>query len=258
MRVLLYSDLHTEFADFHPPKVDADVVVLAGDIGLGTKAVEWAKRSFELPTLLVAGNHEFYGGAIPRTLDEMQEAAAGSQVHVLERDDIVLGGVRFLGTTLWTDYRLLGEDKLFASANEARERMNDYKKIRRSPPLSKQFSKLRPEDTRKLFFTARNWLDERITASQEPCVVITHHAPSMESVPEQYREHLLSPAFASNLDAFIEGSGALAWMHGHTHHCVDYVRGSTRVVSNQRGYPDEPVEGWDPSFIVELPSEPRD
>ena len=35
MKLHILSDLHTEFADFSPPETGADVVILAGDIGVG-------------------------------------------------------------------------------------------------------------------------------------------------------------------------------------------------------------------------------
>lgn len=59
-------------------------------------------------------------------------------------------------------------------------------------------------------------------------------------------------AYASNLDDMVAGSGAALWVHGHTHHCVDYRLGGTRVVSYQRGYPNEPVGGFKPGLVVEL------
>jgi hypothetical protein len=33
---------------------------------------------------------------------------------------------------------------------------------------------------------------------------------------------------------------------------VDYRIGATRVLSNQRGYPDEPANGFDPALVVDL------
>lgn len=53
----------------------------------------------------------------------------------------------------------------------------------------------------------------------------------------------LSAAYASALDGVVASSGAAYWIHGHTHYNVRYRHGETCVLSNQRGYPDEPVEG---------------
>ncbi len=46
MKLHVLSDLHTEFAEFSPPETDADVVILAGDIGVGLGGIEWAARRF--------------------------------------------------------------------------------------------------------------------------------------------------------------------------------------------------------------------
>ena len=57
MRIALLSDLHLSAAPMPFPQVEADVIVLAGDLGRPAQAVEWA-RATPLPTLYVAGNHE--------------------------------------------------------------------------------------------------------------------------------------------------------------------------------------------------------
>lgn len=59
MRIHPLSDLHNEFAPFTPEVRDADVVILAGDIDLGTQGIEWARQAFDCPVLYVPGNHEF-------------------------------------------------------------------------------------------------------------------------------------------------------------------------------------------------------
>jgi predicted phosphodiesterase len=46
MKLLIYSDLHVEFAPFVPEANDADVVILAGDIHVGKKGIEWAIAHF--------------------------------------------------------------------------------------------------------------------------------------------------------------------------------------------------------------------
>jgi len=94
MKILILSDLHTEYQDFDPVFPDglridaeADVVVLAGDIGSGTEGIEWAARTFPLkPIVYVAGNHEFYDSAMETMLEQMREVAGDLQVHFLERD----------------------------------------------------------------------------------------------------------------------------------------------------------------------------
>ena len=111
MRILVLSDLHLEWGPFEVPAPDLyDAVVLAGDICKGPQAVEWGQKSFAgTPVVLVPGNHEFHRLERDQALETMRERSRGSNVHVLDRDEIVLRGpggdaIRFLGTTLWTDF----------------------------------------------------------------------------------------------------------------------------------------------------------
>ena len=73
MRIHLLSDLHLELSPsrrtaFKPEVLDADVTVLAGDIDKGPRVLEWARSTFPGRVLVVAGNHEFYGGHLQRMI----------------------------------------------------------------------------------------------------------------------------------------------------------------------------------------------
>ncbi|WP_436291798.1 metallophosphoesterase [Variovorax sp. LjRoot178] len=111
MKLLILSDLHIEFGTFRVPEVDVDVVVLAGDIAASAaKAVRWARRvgnfGEQTPLVFVPGNHEFYGGVMETTIADMHQTAGDSNASPLDCGQVVLNGVRFLGTTLWTDFAL--------------------------------------------------------------------------------------------------------------------------------------------------------
>jgi Icc-related predicted phosphoesterase len=125
MKLHILSDLHTEFADFDLPETDADVVVLAGDVGVGTGGLEWLlKQRLDKPVIYVPGNHEFYGHDI--ALMEQLRSSAPPDVHVLDNQSVVIEDVRFLGSILWTDFQLFGEiDKWFA-IQRACHCMNDF------------------------------------------------------------------------------------------------------------------------------------
>jgi len=126
--------------------------------------------------------------------------------------------------------------------------MNDFKKIRQSP----SYGKLRARDTQLLHAHAVRWLGEALARPHPgPTVVITHHAPSLASVAERHRAQLETAAYASDLRSLL-CAGAALWIHGHTHFAVDDRSAPTRVVSNQRGYPDEPADGFDPALVVEV------
>jgi predicted phosphodiesterase len=102
MKLHILSDLHLGYCGFELPRNDADVVILAGDVARPRDAIAWA-RHFDKPVLYVPGNHEFYGGSLEDVAAELERQSAGSCIRVLDNAEIVLGGVRFLGTTLWTD-----------------------------------------------------------------------------------------------------------------------------------------------------------
>ena len=276
MRIRVFSDLHLEFEpesltpDAEGPllrfgelsEVPADVVVLAGDIALGADGVAWAKVMFPMPVVCVAGNHEFYGGRVDAVLEAMHEEARGSHVHMLENEACVVEAkgerVRFLGCTLWTDFALDGESTREASMYFAEHGMNDYRRIavrwedKRGRP--DHFGRLRTSNTWAMHRLSRAWLERELAQPFDgTTVVVTHMLPSGRSISPHFRDSPLNAAFASDLDALVESSGAALWIHGHTHVNCDYRLGATRVVCNPRGYwPDELNPEFNPGFVVDV------
>lgn len=247
MKILILADLHMEFAPFDAATTDADVVILAGDTDLNIKGVTWAKETFlDKPVIFVPGNHEYYGEEYQELRVKMQEVAAGSNVHVLDGDKYEQDGVVFLGATLWTDFSLLNNRLLAMLA--AQSGVNDFKRIR-MVPAHKRFL---PEEAIRSHFREKDWLEKELQAAAgRKIVVVTHHLPSIVSVPERYRHDIVSAAFASNLDNLVAQSGAVLWVHGHTHTACDYMLGETRVLCNPRGYPHE-SSGFKFDLTVEI------
>jgi predicted phosphodiesterase len=248
VRLHVLSDLHAEFAAFAPQPLDADVVVLAGDTALGTRGVGLARRWFgERPVLLVAGNHEYYRHALPALTGELRAAAAGSSVRVLENDELVLGGVRFLGCTLWSDFLAAGTAERARSMAVSGRLLNDYEVVE----WSEGGRALRPEDTLRLHEASRRWLEERLATRHDgTTVVITHHAPLVRRLPQTPVERALVGAFASDLGALMGRERVALWIYGHTHRAADFEVAGTRLLSNPRGYPHQPVEAFDPACVV--------
>ncbi|MEE8428449.1 MAG: metallophosphoesterase [Gammaproteobacteria bacterium] len=247
MRLHILNDLHVEFGEFCPPETDAHVAVLAGDIGVGKEGLDWAKEHFlDKPVIYVPGNHEFYHHDI--TLIDELKTGAPDNIHVLNNDMIEIDGVRFLGSVLWTDFALFGETEKWFSVQRAQWGMNDFAIIRNNGRL---FS---PDDSIQLHEVSRAWLARALA---EPyagkTVVVTHHAPSPQSVPPRFAKDLLTPAFASNLEGLMGQDRVNLWIHGHTHDAFDYVVYGTRVVCNPRGYmPHELTREFKPDFAVEI------
>lgn len=249
MKIQILSDIHIEFGPFEIQKTEADVVICAGDIGVGQVGLSWLKDTFEkIPILYILGNHEYYGKAYPKLHRQLSAVSAGSNIHVLENDDLEIDGVRFLGCTLWTDFDLQGNRS--AGEFSAMQVMNDFKRIRRSP----SYSKLRAVDTVAIHKDSLKWMEQTLENKNNPgkMIVITHHAPSSRSIPNMYRNNTLSAAFASNLEHVIEQSQATIWVHGHVHNSCDYKIGSTRVICNPRGYPHELNPNFVPNLVIEI------
>jgi predicted phosphodiesterase len=230
------------------PKTDAGVIVLAGDIHIGEKGILWVMENIPArPVIYVLGNHEYYGNAYLRLLHKLKEKTKGTNIYILENEATEIEDVTFLGCTLWTDFELFGNPR--SAEYRASQEMMDFRKIRRSPG----YSKLKPSDVAVVHKKSAFWLKEAVSNIQTDRVVcVTHHAPSHRSITEQYKNNLLSAAYASNLDSLVIESKATLWIHGHTHVSFDYPIGSTRIVCNPRGYPDERNPSFNPGFIAQI------
>jgi predicted phosphodiesterase len=253
MKINILSDLHLSTGPLVRPRTDADVVILAGDIARPGEAIAWA-RGFDVPVVYVLGNHEFFGGSIDGTVEEARRLCAGTHVHFLDEDELVIGNVRFLGTTLWTNFKLFDDEQSNDSAKEqARERLRDFNRIRTSAAAATIFT---PDDSIALYAQQSNWLDDRLKAAYAgPTVVITHHAPTRHSIHPRFAGSLLNACFVSNLQGLLGEDRVQLWVHGHTHDSFDYVVNGTRVVCNPRGYAREGVNEnavFDPHLVVEV------
>ncbi len=247
MKLHILNDLHIEFEDFEPAETDADVLVLAGDIGVGMEGLRWAAVRFsDRPVIYVPGNHEFYHQDIA-LIDELK-AQAPDHIHVLSDDQVIIGGVRFLGSILWTDFTLFGEADKFFAMQQARQQMTDFSIIQNG---DRRFT---PEDAIQLHTASRNWLKERLSEPFDgKTVVVTHHAPSSQSVHPRYANDPLTPAFASNLEYLLDGERVALWVHGHMHESYDYEIYGTRVVCNPRGYaPKDLTPDFRSDWVVEV------
>ncbi|MDY1032456.1 metallophosphoesterase family protein [Stenotrophomonas sp. CFBP8980] len=272
MRLLILSDLHREVWRDAPEQANKfvralqpdigqsrpDAVILAGDIDASEKAVAWATREFhDIPVIYVSGNPEAYGQKYDSTQERIAKACSSSgNVHFLSKGELILGSVRFLGATLWTDFQLLGADSYQEALQAAAAGLNDYRKIR----LAKAgYRPIRPLDTAQWHQEERTWLQRMLEVRFDGgTVVVTHMASHARSIPERFANELLSAAFASDLSSLIQKSDL--WIHGHVHDSMDYFVGDTRIVCNPLGYPHQDSAGFwrqenlafDPNFVVEV------
>lgn len=266
MKIHLLSDLHLEFSEYRPMLVGMDVIVLAGDIGVGMQGIEFAMsllKTFKGHIIYLCGNHEFYRNDIHTLRRAMRDYcsapinwsgdASENRLHFLDNDEVVINIngelVRFLGCTLWTNFELFGEShKPFCMIDGGRC-LNDFKLIYNGD------RNVTPEDSVELHEESVKWLEMKLKQNplKTKTIVVTHHAPSFQSVVPRYQDDRLSACFASNLDHLL-GFSKL-WLHGHMHSSLDYTVNGTRVVCNPRGYAryDRNENGnFDPSLIIEV------
>lgn len=237
MRFALASDLHNEFFKTGEipdlTVVDADYLVLAGDIET-TKSHDndWLDKTAAnyKAVFYIPGNHEYYKTyfndyPILYFPDNVVTAGFGKENSVFTHlgDTLLVGdGVSVLMGTMWSD---LSDPHASATAKNL---MNDYRQIK----YGRDRHWFTPQDTTHEY----NKFITRLK-SVKPDVVISHHAPSLQSVNlDRYKDAgKINMAYYSNVDM----RGVKLWMHGHTHYPVDYVQYDCRVVSNPRGYPGE-------------------
>jgi predicted phosphodiesterase len=246
MKIQLLSDLHLEA---HPhwqaqPAPGADVTVLAGDIGSYQPGSLLADDDFGLrqfspragwptPVIFVPGNHEYDGMDFDAAHLRLQATCEALGLIWLERQ--VLEGpwtcrqgrrVRFIGTTLWTDFSALGApDKAYRAANH-------YLRKTGTSYLGAPFL---ADAVRAQSLECQRWLQAALTKPFDGAtVVVTHFAPSLRSADPRYGLTPGTAGFCNALDAYLPGVDL--WLHGHLHAPSDYHAEGCRVVANPLGY----------------------
>ena len=252
MKIQLLSDLHIEFGDYRYQATDADVVILAGDIHVGVSGVVWAAAHIkDKPVVYVLGNHEYYRHVYPQLYKTLKETTAGTNIHVLENDCFSYQGVNFLGCTLWTDFAAFGDPR--EASFHCESRMNDFKRIQLASDDTRADGltncRIRATDLARVHDHSITWLSGQLEQlNGQKNVVVTHHGPTKQSLPEHRLGDLISAGYVSNLEGVIRSFQPKAWVHGHLHSNSDYLVGDCRVLCNPRGYSN----GANPEFDSQL------
>lgn len=254
MRLQIISDLHIDVVGGFAPTLahGADAVIVAGDVQEGvSKGLAFLRRHIPRPTpiIFVLGNHEFYGHFVVGERTDAIEAAREHDITVLDDASAVIGGTRFVGATLWTDFCLNGEGEQAIDMAIARDSMNDYRRIGLQKWPWRRFT---PQESVALHRTSRAFvwqeLEKPFTGAT---VVVTHHAPHRGSIHTRFERARVNPAYVSDQTAIIERFQPDLWVHGHVHDSFDYRVDMTRIVANPRGYGDENAR-FDSLLVVEL------
>lgn len=239
MKVSYCSDLHFS-PDNEKPIYNtnkSDVLILAGDIINYAYDIK-SMRLFDIISnefdvvLWVLGNHEHWGGQLDTTHDIIRNELSGlGNILLLENQTYTKNYVNFIGATLWTDFNKANPIAMW----DAKKQMRDYRYIKQN-----ETDKLLPEDIYHKHCDSLAYI-KRETRKSTTNVVITHHAPSYQSIAEEYKNSNLSPAYCSNLDDVMYNHNIDVWVHGHVHSKFDYMVGRTNVLSNPHGYRSEKI-----------------
>lgn len=254
MKIQPASDLHLEFDHTVTiPNAGADVLVLAGDICMA-RYMENVDDFFKTVSnefkdvIYVMGNHEHYRCLYNSVVDMAKQALAKyPNIRVLANDSVVIDGVKFIGSTLWTDMNKGDPVTLYS----IRHMMSDYQIINYRDERG-NFYTLRPENTYAAHREAVAYIEQEINIDDMPVVVVSHHAPSPLSIHPKYKtEQVMNGGYSSDLSHILKPNVKL-WIHGHTHSPFDYTVMDTRIVCNPHGYPNEYGMNFKPGWVIDI------
>lgn len=251
MKIILFSDIHTEFIkgsaikDYLYPMLhaDADVCVLAGDIASGRGNVRNVLNIFAKHyshVIYIAGNHEYYGSDLV-TFDSLDNLPKNVHflnpgfVHICNKEGEL---VSFIGATLWTNFR---NDPFAMIA--AKSMISDFR-------LIKGFS---PEIAATRYNRDLEFIQSAYENISNKKVIVTHFLPAVECISPRFRgDNLLNNYFSNDLGDYIATLSNTTWMFGHTHDTMDFFINDTRMVCNPKGYPNEHYNNFDYTKVIDV------
>ena len=250
MNITLLSDIHLEFGGFNPGQ--GDVLLLCGDVCVAddflSDPVEASKyrKFFDQcvagynKVFYILGNHELYHGDVKTYVDIIRRHIP-EEITLLNNTSEVYEGVHFVGATLWSDF-MNGDPLMMHSAGTC---MNDYQCVLNNSP----------EAALQRHQYTMDWFRSVVPTLRGPVVMMTHHAPSFQSIWDTYASRL-EGAYATDLEQFIlDHPNIKYWCHGHIHSSNDYQVGQCRVMANPRGYHAHALNpNFDPSFTFTVDS----
>lgn len=261
MLLQLLSDLHLETESFDPqPAAGAELLVLAGDIDATWQGYQ-RFANWPVPVIVVAGNHEFdRRDIVPAraAFDQMCRSLGFIPLECEEHVHTARDGrqIRFLGTTRWSDFDLLGEPERARAQKAAGYFQRVMAATRHGQPFD-------APAVREEALQCRAWLERMLVHTQSPAqatVVITHFGPSLRSADPRYGAQPGTASFCNADDDLIGWSDL--WLHGHLHVRHDYSvsraaqrppGAPSRVVCQARGLARKgEAQGHDPLRLIQV------
>jgi predicted phosphohydrolase len=254
MKIQYLSDLHLEFyRDSNIEKIlekyidvdDSDILLLLGDIDVWcvgwdkSPIYNWFSENFK-HTIYIPGNHEYYSGTYKLSKKKLN-IKIKDNVYILNNDYIDIEGVRFLGSTLWTNIK--PQESYYILKG-----MVDYRKIK-VDEYNDLGNKLTIPFVNNLNDISKEFIFNNL--SKDKNIVLTHHLPSYSCINDYYKGSVLNSAFAnSDLDNKIMNSNIDYWIYGHSHgEKEDLNLNGTILSCNQVGYPQENI-GFNKKYII--------
>lgn len=279
MNIQLLSDLHLEAqADWFPtPAPGADVLVLAGDIGSYQNNSQLTDGDFGLrrfsplhgwptPVIFVPGNHEYDGLDFDATHARLRATCERLGLIWLEREVLHWPApnghqpLRFVGTTLWSDFDALAptapnaqtpQAQLLAAQLKARSkafRAADYYLAKTA--TVRDGAPMLAAQVRAQALVCQAWLADALAQPFDgTTVVVTHFAPSLHSADPRYGRTPGTAGFCNALDHLLPHAGL--WLHGHLHAPSHYEHLGCRVRANPLGYARKNEQSrFDPVMLI--------
>lgn len=250
MKIDVISDVHLEFGTYIPSNPNkSDVLIMAGDI-VPIHHLEYDESHFidffekcaklYSKIIYIFGNHEYYHGDIRLELyNAKQYLGHINNLLIVNNEVVEIDDVSFFCGTMWTDCNK--EDPM--TMLHLLQNMNDFRKIKDCSKASMYGvgEYLMPEDIvieHKLF---KNFLIKQLNRrgnSDKKCIVVTHHSPSVKSIPEdRKRDFHMNGGYVTYMDEFIVMRPYIKyWVYGHTHTPNEFRVGETTLINNSRGY----------------------
>lgn len=257
MKINIISDLHVDKGEYSFPFIKSDLLIIAGDISPVAKP-EYIQLLQHIPkeqrTIIIMGNHEPLYYAHNLAEQKIRENLLDfPHITFLENESIIIDGIKFLGTTLWSDFKSSGIEHYQAN-KEMIEKSWDFpnqyiwdEQNKTKVPVKGIFSESKTA-------IAQEFIQSELSKKEtEKVVVITHFPPSKKSAETAYIGSNRSAYWVNGYDHLFSFKPDF-WIHGHIHETKDYVVDSgTRVVCNPRGNVKKIVnQEFNPGFIIEI------
>lgn len=246
-RFQIVSDLHIEHNILNPLELItpvSDILILAGDIGSLYKMdqltlfITGVCKMFKL-IIYIPGNYEYYTieGYKPLSQEVLTDRLYGltvlnSNLHILNRESIIIGDVCIIGATLWSEPKV------------------------KLPKFIVRIHNISTYSYKNMHTTDLEYINHMIEYANNKelkVLVVTHYCPSYSVVPELKLRNRFISFYASSLDHLLDKKKVHTWVCGHIHHNFDIITPlGCRLVGNQKGKPKDRIIDFSSNFTIDV------